>query len=101
MIINQSRTYSLKFVGTHINSLACTAEAKDEVAHHQHEAGYVTPPHTHKIAQELTYIVSGKLLVDGQELSAGKMFLYEPNDVADVKVLEDVDVIVVKWPSVP
>lgn len=72
-----------------------------EVAHHQHEAGYVTPPHTHKIAQELTYIVSGKLLVDGQELSAGKMFLYEPNDVADVKVLEDVDVIVVKWPSIP
>ncbi len=72
-----------------------------EVAHHQHEAGYVTPRHTHKIAQELTYIVKGKLLVDGQELSAGHMFIYEPNDIADVKVLEDVDVIVVKWPSVP
>jgi len=72
-----------------------------EVAHHQHEKGYTTPRHTHKIAQELTYIINGKLLVDGQTLSKGQMFLYEPNDIADVKVLEDVDVIVVKWPSVP
>jgi len=72
-----------------------------EVAHHQHEAGYVTPRHTHKIAQELTYIVRGALLVDGQRLSAGDMFVYEPNDVANVSVLEDIDVIVVKWPSVP
>ena len=72
-----------------------------EVAHHQHEAGYVTPKHTHKIAQELTYIVRGKLLVDGEPLESGQMFLYEPYDVADVTVLEDVDLVVVKWPSVP
>ena len=72
-----------------------------EVAHHQHKAGYVTPKHTHKIAQELTYIVSGRLLVDDNELKDGQMFLYEPNDVANVKVLEDANLIVVKWPSVP
>jgi len=29
------------------------------------------------------------------------MFVYEPYDVANVTVLEDVDLIVVKWPSVP
>ena len=72
-----------------------------EVAHHSHEAGYVCDRHTHKIAQELTYIISGKLVASGKTLSAGEMFLYEPNDVAEVEVLEDVDLIVVKWPSVP
>tara|TARA_R100000005_G_scaffold77571_1_gene44796 strand:+ start:183 stop:503 length:321 start_codon:yes stop_codon:yes gene_type:complete len=72
-----------------------------EVAHHKHEAGYVTPKHTHKIAQELTYIVRGALLVDGQKMTSGQMFLYEPHDIANVTVLEDVDLIVVKWPSVP
>jgi quercetin dioxygenase-like cupin family protein len=72
-----------------------------EVAHHTHEAGYVTPRHTHKIAQELTYIVRGKMSVSGRELSSGSMFIYEPNEVAEVLILEDVDLIVVKWPSVP
>ena len=72
-----------------------------EVAHHTHSAGYVTPRHTHKIAQELTYIVKGKMNVSGKELNAGSMFIYEPNEVAEVVVLEDVDLVVVKWPSVP
>ena len=39
--------------------------------------------------------------VSGNILDAGSIFLYEPNDVADVVVIEDVDLIVVKWPSVP
>jgi len=72
-----------------------------EVAHHKHEAGYSADPHTHKIAQELTYIVRGKMIVSGKELSAGDMFIYEPYDPADATVVEDVDLIVVKWPSVP
>ena len=72
-----------------------------EVAHHHHKAGYKTPKHTHKIAQELTYIVKGKLFVGERTLEAGEMFLYEPFEVADAEVIEDVDLIVVKWPSVP
>ena len=72
-----------------------------EVAHHKHEAGYVCDRHTHKVAQELTYIVSGKLIASGKTLSSGDMFLYEPNDIAEVEVIEDVDLVVVKWPSVP
>ncbi len=72
-----------------------------EVAHHKHEKGYRCDPHTHKIAQELTYIVRGKLIASGKELASGDMFIYEPNDVADVEIIEDVDLIVVKWPSVP
>ena len=87
------------FIGNFEPSVFCNPFF--EVAHHQHEKGYVTPPHTHKIAQELTYIVNGELRVSGKVLGKGEMFLYEPNDIADVEVLEDVDVVVVKWPSVP
>jgi len=72
-----------------------------EMAHHHHKAGYKTPRHTHKIAKELTYIVKGKLFVGGRTLKKGDMFLYEPNEIADAEVIEDVDVIVIKWPSIP
>ena len=41
------------------------------------------------------------MIVSGKELSAGDMFIYEPYDPADATVVEDVDLIVVKWPSVP
>ena len=72
-----------------------------EVAHHRHEAGYRAEYHTHKIAQELTYILNGKMKVSGQILTKGDIFIYEPYEVADALVLDDVDLIVVKWPSVP
>ena len=72
-----------------------------EVAHHQHEAGYRAEYHTHKIAQELTYILNGKMEVSGKTLQKGDIFIYEPYEVADALVIEDVDLIVVKWPSVP
>jgi quercetin dioxygenase-like cupin family protein len=72
-----------------------------EIAHHVHPAGYITPRHFHKIAQELTYIIKGKLIVENKVLQAGQMFLYEPNEIANVKVIEDADLIVVKWPSIP
>jgi len=72
-----------------------------EVAHHFHEAGYIGQKHYHKIAPELSYIVSGKLIASGRDLSTGDMFVYEPGDIADVEFLEDTNLIVVKWPSVP
>ncbi len=72
-----------------------------EVAHHRHSAGYKTPRHTHKLAMELTYILKGKLNIRGQILCSGQMFLYEPYEIADAEVIEDVELVVVKWPSVP
>jgi len=72
-----------------------------EVAHHRHPSGYKTPKHTHKLAMELTYVMKGKILIRGQEISAGQMFIYEPFEVADGEILEDVELMVVKWPSIP
>jgi quercetin dioxygenase-like cupin family protein len=72
-----------------------------EVAHHKHTAGTVGKPHTHKISEEVTYIVKGCLNASGVVLKSGDMFIYHPNEVADVVFLEDTDLIVIKWPSVP
>ena len=72
-----------------------------EVAHHHHKAGYCGQAHTHKIAQEVTYIVKGSLVASGKHLKTGDMFVYSPHEVANVMFVEDTDLIVIKWPSVP
>jgi len=72
-----------------------------EVAHHFHEKGFVGEKHTHKIGTELTYIIRGNLIASGKRLASGDMFIYHPNEVACVEFLEDTDLLVVKWPSIP
>tara|TARA_R110002020_G_scaffold46539_25_gene132443 strand:- start:714 stop:1034 length:321 start_codon:yes stop_codon:yes gene_type:complete len=72
-----------------------------EVAHHFHEKGLVGEKHTHKIGTELTYILRGALIASGKELKTGDIFIYEPYDIASVEFLEDTDLVVIKWPSVP
>jgi quercetin dioxygenase-like cupin family protein len=72
-----------------------------EVAHHKIAKGFAGPLHYHKIAEEVTYIVKGKLIADGRKLAAGDMFVYHPKEVSNVTFLEDTDLIVIKWPSVP
>ena len=72
-----------------------------EVAHHTHLAGYKGPLHTHKISTEVTYIVRGAVKIADKIYAKGDMFVYYPNEISDVIVLQDVDLIVVKWPSIP
>jgi hypothetical protein len=72
-----------------------------ELAHQKHEAGYKTPKHFHKVTTELTYIVKGKMRVGDQILSDGCMFVYEKGEMADSEVIEDVDIVVLRYPSIP
>ena len=72
-----------------------------EVAHHFHPAGFEGELHTHKVATEVTYIVRGSLTASKKKLKARDMFVYHPNEIADVIFHEDTDLIVIKWPSVP
>ena len=72
-----------------------------ELAHQKHEAGHQTPRHFHKVTTELTYIVKGKMRVGDQILSEGCMFVYEKGEIADSEVMEDVDIIVLRSPSIP
>jgi hypothetical protein len=45
--------------------------------------------------------VSGELIASGKHLKAGDMWIYEPNEVSNVEFLSDVDLIIVRWPSIP
>jgi mannose-6-phosphate isomerase-like protein (cupin superfamily) len=70
-----------------------------EIAHMTLPSGHKADGHFHKKSTEINYIVSGKAVVEGQELSRGDMFVYEPMDRAYVEYLEDTDIIVIKIPS--
>ena len=76
-----------------------------EIGHHKHKANEETFPHTHKVTTELNYIISGELMIGNSEtteiLSAGDMWIYHAHDVSDVEFLTDVELIVIRWPSVP
>jgi hypothetical protein len=77
-------------------------KSKDfEIAHHFYLKDFKGDRHIHKIATEYNYILSGKLIASGKELSSGDIFIYSPSDVSDVIFLEDTHLIIVKTPSIP
>jgi quercetin dioxygenase-like cupin family protein len=78
-----------------------------EVAHQHHLKGKIGDKHLHKLTTEVTYIVKGSMVIKDKQLgrdrtlSAGHMFTFFPNEISDVIFLEDSDLIVVRWPSIP
>lgn len=72
-----------------------------EIAHHKHNKDEKTTPHTHKVTTELNYILKGKLNVSGNILKSGDIWIYEKNEISDVKFLEDSELMVIRWPSIP
>lgn len=88
------------FVGDFEAAVFRTALA--ECAHHHYPQGYKGPSHTHRVAVEVNYVLSGSCVVNGTHVcKAGDIFVYEPNDVSDVQFLEDTNLIIFKSPSVP
>jgi len=78
-----------------------------EVAHQHHKRGKIGDKHTHKVTTELTYVVSGMMIINDASLKTsrilkkGDMFVFYPNEISDVEFTEDTDLIVVRWPSIP
>ncbi len=70
-----------------------------EVSFKQHHKNEIWPPHIHKIATEINYLIKGKMIIQDQELNVGDIFVIEPNELADPIFLEDCELIVVKLPS--
>ena len=86
------------FIGNFEPSLLKTDQF--EVAVHNHKKGEYHAPHYHKIATEYNVITSGKILVNGNELTEGDIFIAYPNDITDVDFISDCTIVVVKVPSV-
>ncbi len=78
----------------------CLRSPDCEVACQSFHAGQYEPTHVHKVAREITVVVSGHACMAGQELRAGDILMLEPGEPADFKALEDTKTVVVKVPSV-
>ena len=72
-----------------------------EVGHHAHKKGASTHNHYHKSSTEINVIVKGKMVVNGEVLTAGDIFVFEPYVVSESEFLEDTDLIVVRDSSNP
>lgn len=71
-----------------------------EVAVKSYEAGAHEPRHMHKVAQEVTVILSGEARMGEQRYRAGDIVLIEPGEATDFEALTEVTTVVVKLPSV-
>ena len=72
-----------------------------EVAIKHFAAGDAEARHVHKIATELTAVVSGSVRMDGKELHAGDILTLPPGEPCDFLALTDATIVAVKLPAVP
>jgi mannose-6-phosphate isomerase-like protein (cupin superfamily) len=71
-----------------------------EVAVKHYRAGEKESAHYHKVATELTLIVSGRVRMSGEEVGPGEIIKIEPGQATDFVPLTDTTTVVVKLPCV-
>lgn len=71
-----------------------------EVAVKRYRAGEYERPHYHKIATEMTVIVSGEAEMNGIKCGPGDIIMMEPGEAADFRAKTDVVIVPVKIPCV-
>lgn len=86
------------FVGNFKPTLIKTNDV--EVAVKEYKKGDYETKHFHKIATEITVIITGRVQMNGVEYKKGDIIVMEPNDATDFECLEDgTQNVVVKWPG--
>lgn len=85
------------FVGNFEPSLFKTNDVEVAVKHYQ--SGEREAAHYHKIATEITVIVSGSVLMNGVKYQAGDIILVLPFETTDFEALEHTITTVVKIPG--
>lgn len=86
------------FVGDFYPTLYRTQNC--EVAIKTYKEGDYEESHYHKVATEITVVISGRVKMFGRDFSAGDIIIVEPDDVTDFTALTDVCNCVVKIPGV-
>jgi quercetin dioxygenase-like cupin family protein len=87
------------FVGGFTPTLAPLEAAEVAVQHFR--AGQVEPEHHHKVATEITVLVSGRAVMCGRQIVAGDILVLPPGTASAFEAIEDCVTAVVKVPSVP
>ena len=77
----------------------CINTSNVEVAVKKYQKGETEDLHYHKVATEITVVVSGKIKMNEVEYSAGDIIVIEPNEATDFEALEDSVNTVVKIPG--
>jgi quercetin dioxygenase-like cupin family protein len=85
------------FVGNFDPTLLKTNDV--EVAVKEYKKGDYEKKHYHKIATEITVIVSGRVKMNNVEYKKGDIIVTEPNEATDFEALEDTVNTVVKYPG--
>lgn len=85
------------FVGNFEPTLIKTNDV--EVAIKKYDAGAYEASHYHKIATEITVIVSGKVEMNGVKYKANDIIVIEPGERTDFRCLTAVTTVVVKYPG--
>ena len=85
------------FVGNFEPSLIKTNDV--EVAVKEYKQGDYEEAHYHKIATELTVVVSGRVRMFDNIYEKGDIVIVEPMDITDFEALEDTVCTVVKYPG--
>ena len=86
------------FVGNFSPSVLTSDEF--EVAVKKYAAGESEPKHVHKVATEITVIVSGRVRMFDRVFSEGEIITLAPGDATAFLAIEDTITVVVKSPSV-
>jgi hypothetical protein len=60
-----------------------------------------TPSHIHKLAHEITLVISGRQICNGEIFEAGDICILEPGDISQIEYLEETEVVTIKTPSIP
>ena len=86
------------FVGRFDPTLISTDAVEVAIKHYR--AGDHEEEHHHKVATELTAVVSGRVQMSGEEFGPGEIVRIKPGRSTDFKALTDATTVVVKMPCV-
>lgn len=77
-------------------------DTKDfEVAIQTYAEGHLERAHLHKVALEITYIISGSAKFNDEVFSANEIVKISPGEVVKFEAITQVTTLVVKTPSLP
>jgi len=86
------------FLGNFEPTVVKTAQC--EVAVKEYKAGDFEATHYHKIAQEVTVVISGRVEMCGKIFTKGDIISLDPKEQTSFKALTDAVIVAVKIPSV-
>ena len=80
---------------------AAVYRTKDFEVTYQKNPRSQTTSHYHKEITEITLVISGSQLCNGEIFKAGDICILEPGDNSQIEYLEETEVVTIKTPSIP